>query len=101
MQRRNQGQWPQKYNRLYQQYALDQYSKMEDSRLSFIAKNQNKLRTTNMKSVVDVVSSDRLDPDPTFLGKRTYLPSSFIGSPRNMLPIIPRFYGYCTKTRKT
>jgi hypothetical protein len=70
----------QQFGRLYQQYIVDQYVKLENNRLTFIRFNQNKLRTELYRGLYDLVNSD--DHDPTSIGRAVILPSTFIGGPR-------------------
>jgi hypothetical protein len=73
------------FGRLYQQYIVDQYVKLENSRLSFIRFNQNKLRTELYRGLYDLVNSD--DHDPNSIGRAVILPSTFIGGPRYLLKL--------------
>ena len=43
----------QKYGRLFMQYIVDAYSKMEDGRIGFIKRNQDKLRCDTYKNIKD------------------------------------------------
>lgn len=69
--------------RLFQQFVVDAYTMIESARLSYIRLNQSKLRCDMYKGLVDVVARD--DDDPTTIGKRVILPSSFIGGARYMI----------------
>lgn len=71
------------FDRLTQQYVVDQYLKVETTRLQFIRNNQDKLRTDLHNGFTGALAND---PTATTaeVGKRTVLPSSFIGSPRHM-----------------
>lgn len=68
--------------RLFQQYIVDQYAKIENQRLKFIRNNQSKLRIESYKGLMDMLYSG--DTNLSNIGRRTILPSSFVGSPRHM-----------------
>jgi hypothetical protein len=68
--------------RLFQQFAVDTYIKIESPRLDFIRKNQDRLRADLYQGLVD----NMLDGDvrAAKVGKRTMLTTSFIGGPHDM-----------------
>jgi hypothetical protein len=68
--------------RLFQQYIVDQYAKVENQRLKYIRNNQNQLRVESYRGLMDMFNAG--DTDLATIGKRTILPSTFIGSPRHM-----------------
>ncbi|AQK79503.1 hypothetical protein ZEAMMB73_Zm00001d035706 [Zea mays] len=68
--------------RLFQQFAVDTYIKIESSRLDFIRKNQDRLRADLYKGLVDSLHEGETRADK--IGKRTVLSTSFIGGPRDM-----------------
>ncbi|AQL05265.1 hypothetical protein ZEAMMB73_Zm00001d046964 [Zea mays] len=68
--------------RLFQQFAIDSYIKVESSRLDFIRRNQDRLRTNLYKGLVDSLHEGENRADK--IGKRTVLSTSFIGGPRDM-----------------
>ncbi|OAD75969.1 hypothetical protein PHYBLDRAFT_59500 [Phycomyces blakesleeanus NRRL 1555(-)] len=70
------------FGRLFQQYIVDMYAKVEHDRLHFITSNQNRLRVDLYSGIQDAVIHN--DCNLANLGKRVILPSSFIGSPRYM-----------------
>lgn len=74
------GDWLHNAGRLYQQYIVDQYTKIEQTRLNYLKFNQDSLRTDLYCRVSDalhaVTSND--------LGRHIILPSSFSGGPRHM-----------------
>jgi hypothetical protein len=70
------------YGNLLHQYAVDMYVKIEQGRLSYIERNQKKLRTDLYKGMIDSMRVD--DTNMSEIGKRFILPSSFIGGPRHM-----------------
>ena len=67
--------------KLFQQYAVDAYVKIEGQRLAFIRNNQNKLRSEQYDALhehVNNIANDR-NVRP---GRVVVLPSSYVGSPR-------------------
>ncbi|XP_062014061.1 uncharacterized protein LOC133730499 [Rosa rugosa] len=72
-----------KGGRLFQQFLVDAYATIEESRLHFLRKNQSSLRSDAYKGVCDAVS--RGDNDARNLGQKVILPSSHTGSPRYMM----------------
>ncbi|XP_061377227.1 uncharacterized protein LOC133318861 [Danaus plexippus] len=70
-----------KCRRLFQQFAVDMYVKVETERLAFIRFNQAKLRSEDYIHLRDAIHSDG---DVQSIGRLTILPSSYIGSPRHM-----------------
>ncbi|XP_065639622.1 uncharacterized protein LOC136072347 [Hydra vulgaris] len=67
--------------KLFQQYAVDAYVKIEGQRLAFIRNNQNKLRSEQCDALhehINNIANDRnIRP-----GRVVVLPSSYVGSPR-------------------
>ena len=68
--------------RLFHQYIVDQYAKIEQERLNYCVFHQNELRADLYQGLKDAVSAG--DVSGATVGKKIILPSSFIGSPRNM-----------------
>ncbi|KAL4575521.1 hypothetical protein LXL04_022368 [Taraxacum kok-saghyz] len=68
--------------RLLQQYLVDAYVCVEQSRLDYIRKHQDKFRMEYVSGVRDAIS--RGDSEAHCIGKRMILPSSFVGGPRYM-----------------
>ncbi|PWZ39015.1 Beta-adaptin-like protein C [Zea mays] len=68
--------------RLFQQFAVDTYVKIESSRLDFIRKNQDRLRADLYQGLVDSMFDGDIRAEK--VGKRTVLSPSFIGGPRDM-----------------
>ncbi|XP_062541344.1 uncharacterized protein LOC134209376 [Armigeres subalbatus] len=71
----------QKYRKLFHQYAVDMYVKIETERLTFIRFNQQKLRSEEYIHLRDAVNADG---NINNLGRMTILPATYIGSPRHM-----------------
>jgi len=74
------GDWLQSAGRLYQQYIVDQYAKIEQNRLNYLKQNQATLRTDLYNGIMDAIHAE----DSTNVGRRIILPSSFAGGPRQM-----------------
>jgi hypothetical protein len=70
--------------KLSQQYFVDAYVKTEANRLNYIKQNQSKLRVEKYTGLMDHLQSEAAAQGLT-PGKAVILPSSFQGSPRNML----------------
>ncbi|ONM22501.1 hypothetical protein ZEAMMB73_Zm00001d005991 [Zea mays] len=68
--------------RLFQQFTVDTYIKIESSRLDFICKNQDRLRADLYQGLVDSMLDGDIRAEK--IGKRTVLSTSFIGGPRDM-----------------
>ena len=68
--------------RLFQQYTVDMYIKVESSRLDYIDRNQKEIRADLYQGVVDSIHAGERRADA--VGKRTILPASFIGGKRDM-----------------
>ncbi|AQK78258.1 hypothetical protein ZEAMMB73_Zm00001d035059 [Zea mays] len=68
--------------RLFRQFAVDTYIKIESSRLDFIRNNQEQLRADLYQGLVDSMVDGDISAEK--VGKRTVLSPSFIGGPRDM-----------------
>lgn len=66
--------------RLFQQWVVDQYAKIDQSRLEFFRSHQKQIRAEQYCGLVDAIQSD----DFVNAGKRVILPASYYGGPRNM-----------------
>ncbi|CAH1422521.1 unnamed protein product [Lactuca virosa] len=64
------------------QFAVDTYIKIETTRLVFVEKNQTKIRADLYQGVVDCFNAG--EAQPSRVGQRVVLPTSFIGGPRDM-----------------
>ena len=69
--------------RLFQQWVVDNYVKIEKDRIMFSKNNQHKLRVESYTGLYNYLNKTAEDNNYS-LGKVTVLPSSFTGSPRNM-----------------
>ena len=72
--------------RLLQQFIVDAYSSIEESRLLWIRNNQRALRSEVYQGLVDMVDNidERGEAFLRAVGRRVVLPSSFIGGLRFM-----------------
>ncbi|KAL6661674.1 hypothetical protein ACP70R_001058 [Stipagrostis hirtigluma subsp. patula] len=68
--------------RLFQQFAVDTYIKVESSRLDFQCHNQKQIRADLYQGLMDSLHVG--EGRACAVGKRTVLSTSFIGGPRNM-----------------
>ncbi len=67
---------------LYQEWVVDQYSKVESQRLFYIRNNQGPLRAAIYGGVADAITNNDANIDN--LGRLIVLPSSFTGGHRHM-----------------
>ena len=68
--------------RLFQQYLVDAYCKIETERLQFLRREQASLRADCYQDLRDAILDG--DGDPSNVGRRIVLPSTFTGGPRYM-----------------
>nr|XP_043633210.1 uncharacterized protein LOC122604381 [Erigeron canadensis] len=68
--------------RLYQQYVVDVYIKIETTRLNFHEYNQDKIRVDLYQGIVDCVNAGEVNLSR--IRRRIVLPATFIGGPRDM-----------------
>ena len=71
-----------KCRKLFHQYIVDMYAKIESERLLFICLNQTKPRSERYIHLRDAIVND--GSNTTNVGRLTILPSSYAGSPRHM-----------------
>lgn len=67
--------------RLFHQYAVDMYVKIETERLTYIRLNQQQLRSEEYIHLRDAINTDG---NVNNVGRMTILPATYIGSPRHM-----------------
>jgi hypothetical protein len=79
--------------RLLQQYIVDVYVAIEQSRLNYLRRNQKKLRADLYQALQDVLEAG--DTDTTTLGTRIVLPSSFTSGPRFMVQLYQDAMAIC------
>jgi len=70
--------------RLFQQWLVDSYAKMEKDRIDYCKNHQKELRTETYQGLRDYLQTTANNLNGR-IGKMVILPSTFIGSPRNML----------------
>ena len=68
--------------RLFQQYIVDMYSKVEAAHLSYIRFNQTKIHAELYQGLADAIQEHGGNIDGSQIGKKVILPSSFTGSAR-------------------
>ena len=68
--------------RLFQQYVVDMYAKIEFSRLQYLRFNQSQLCADLYQGLADAVVASDGQVDGSQLEKKVILPSSFTGGPR-------------------
>jgi hypothetical protein len=67
--------------KLFHQYAVDMYAKIESERLNYLRFNQAALRSEEYIHLQDAIVNDG---DVNNIGRLTILPTTYIGSPRHM-----------------
>jgi len=70
--------------KLTQQLFVDYYTRIEGDRLKYIRREQTKLRVETYVGLTDAIRL-RAEQEKLRVGRIVILPSSFIGSPRNMM----------------
>ncbi|KAI8559074.1 hypothetical protein RHMOL_Rhmol04G0146700 [Rhododendron molle] len=68
--------------RLLQQYVVDMYIKLENTRLDYFRQKQSDIRAELYQGIVDSVLAG--ESRGSMVGKRVVLPGSFVGGPRDM-----------------
>jgi hypothetical protein len=68
--------------RLYQEWVVDQYSKVEGQWLRWVRLNQTTLCVDQYKGMVDAMQQD--GANNTNFGRMVVLLASFVGGPRHM-----------------
>ncbi|XP_066923007.1 uncharacterized protein, partial [Clytia hemisphaerica] len=69
--------------KLFQQYLVDSYTKIEGDRLHWYRTNQATIRADRYRGLHDYLN-DQAEARQARVGRVTILPSTFAGSPRNM-----------------
>ncbi|XP_046745540.1 uncharacterized protein LOC124410885 [Diprion similis] len=72
--------------RLFQQWIVDSYVKIEKDRIEFCKSHQTQLRAESYQGLIDHLKRGAAEAN-THVGKIVILPSTFVGSPRNMLQL--------------
>ena len=86
------------FGRLFHQYLVDMFAKIEQQRLNYIKFNQQKIRVDLYSGLADAISFG--DSNPREVGRRVILPSSFTGSPRQMFEVFQDSMSIVTKYGK-
>ena len=71
--------------RLFHQYMVDMYAKIEQQRLNYIKMNQQQIRSDLYSGLADAVHSG--DTNAKEVCRNIILPSSYTGSPRKMFEL--------------
>jgi hypothetical protein len=71
-----------RYGRLFQQFVVDIFSKIEGARLNFVRMHQKNLRAEHYDKVVQAIQEGVTDTNT--VRQHIVLPSSYHGSPRHM-----------------
>ena len=71
-----------RFGKLFQQFIVDMYARLESNRLGYICHNQDRLRSDLYRSVADITNVG--DNNMAALGRCVILPSSFTGSPGHL-----------------
>ena len=79
---------------LLNQWLVDQYIKIDTERCAFLRSNQDKLRVEHYSKLQDAMRNDA-EQNPNNLGTRTILPSTHVGSPRDMMERCQDALRYC------
>ena len=70
--------------RLFQTYLVDMFACIDQERLHFIRIQQKRLRVTLLNGMEDALTANDNNLDLNQLGQRVFLPSSYLGGPRDM-----------------
>ncbi|XP_019233403.1 PREDICTED: uncharacterized protein LOC109214007 [Nicotiana attenuata] len=68
--------------RIFQQFIVDAYIKLETQRLDFFSFNPDLFRIEVLQGLLDILRYG--ERDASKIGKKTFLPVTFIGGPRDM-----------------
>ncbi|XP_074299755.1 uncharacterized protein LOC141630914 [Silene latifolia] len=68
--------------RCFQQYVVDMYVKIENTRLDYFINNQETIRAELYQGIIDTVGTG--ERRAANVGKRVILPLTFLGGPRDM-----------------
>jgi hypothetical protein len=85
--------------RLFQQYVVDAWASIEQSRLNWIKNNQQQLRADCYRGLTDNVLNDGV-VDLAQTGRSIILPSSHTGSPRYMHQLLQDSLAICRACKK-
>ena len=68
--------------RIFQQYIVDMYTKIESDRLQHVRHNQSRLHAEFYQGLTDATATADGQADGSQIGKKVTLPSSFTAGPR-------------------
>ena len=71
--------------RLFQQYVVDSYVKIEKDHNEYCKSHLSEIRVASYKGVMDYLDKKTNNNENIIVGKIQILPSTFVGSPRYML----------------
>ncbi|XP_021766979.1 uncharacterized protein LOC110731425 [Chenopodium quinoa] len=74
--------WLLRAGRIFQQYIVDMYVKIENTRLDYFRNNQDSIRAELYQGILDSLHSR--ETVASDVGRRVILPPTFIGGPRDM-----------------
>ena len=86
-------------HRLFQQWIVDGYVKVEKDRIEYVPNNQKQWQVKSYQGLVDHLSNNANNKNCQ-IGKMIILPSTFVGSPAYDAKLL-RCYGYSAQSRKT
>ncbi|EAU91301.2 hypothetical protein CC1G_13042 [Coprinopsis cinerea okayama7 len=69
---------------LFNRLIVDMYTSVDQNRLRFINSNQSTIRAARFSNLTDAQLNDPDDADVNEIGKRVFLPSSYVGGPHFM-----------------
>ena len=78
MTRKNEFNYLQRYGKLWQQYIVDNWAKVDDNDLNYLKNNQATIRRAHASGLEAAIDND----DVASIGIPTILPRSHVGSPR-------------------
>lgn len=94
---RNDGNHLHLFGKLFHQFIVDMYAKIDQGRLSFLRHNQVTLRRDIQQGVQDAVFSG--DEDMSNVDKKNHFTKFFYWWSQTYDAIIPRYHQYCQKIR--
>jgi hypothetical protein len=70
--------------RLFTRYVVNMFASVDQQRLCWIEMNQPLFRAARFNNLEDAAADDRDNLDLNEIGQQVFLPSSYIGGPRNL-----------------
>ena len=87
--------------KLFQQYAVDEWMRVESNRLNYFRTHQNNLRSELYFGLMDHLENEPMDPNIRNPGRPFILPSTFIGGKRHTQQNYQDFMAIGTKFGST